>query len=342
MYEPLVSIIIPVYNVSAYLKQCLNSVITQTYQNLEILLIDDGSEDNSGKICDDFALKDKRISVFHTKNNGLSASRNVGLKKLKGTYVTFVDSDDYIDKQYIEILVEAAIKYSSSLVIGSYIKFTDKHLPQPAVNHILLEKQYIVKYSSREAISNMLYRKELSMYSHGKLYNSNLFHEICFPRGRLFEDVPVTWNIMKQIDNVIFINLPLYYYRQRDGSIINSSFSSSKMDQAYFAKSIVDEVYGDKELYKAAVSKYFFCLADLYTQVDSKHVKEKRILESELKKYSPLVKKNTENSPALKILATLGNFHVYFIRILGKAYKYYNKLKLQNQLGIALCKNIKK
>lgn len=327
MYEPLVSIIIPIYNSSEYLNQCLDSTINQTYHNLEIILVDDGSTDDSGDICEKYAKQDSRFVVIHKTNEGPSSARNIGLKKMTGEYVVFVDSDDYIDRQFIELLLSIALKYNMQLVIGSYKKFTNIYQLPLSTKRKILENN-LEKYTSREAMLNTLYRKNLTTYSPGKLYSSTLFQKIQFPEGRLYdEDVVVTWELIKKIDYLIYVNLPLYYYRQRSGSIINTSFHSRRMEQLSAARDIMAEVRHDEELYNAAVSKYFFCLTNLYAQVDNKHQKEKYILETQLKKYASLIKTNPQNRKAFRLLACIGLINVYPIRIIGKGYKLYNKLK---------------
>ena len=122
---PLVSIIVPVYNVEKYLRECLNSLVTQTYPNLEILLIDDGSKDSSGKICDEYAHAHKNFYAYHKKNTGLGLTRNYGLNLIKGDYVTFVDSDDYLDKNAISHLIAGLNDGKSDTVIGGFTKITD-------------------------------------------------------------------------------------------------------------------------------------------------------------------------------------------------------------------------
>lgn len=326
MDKPLVSVIIPVYNVSAYLPKCLDSVTAQTYRNLEIILVDDGSTDGSGEICEEYAERDGRIIVIHKENGGPSDTRNAGIERMTGSYVAFVDSDDCIDVKFIEILLMTALKYHVQLVIGAYKKFMDEFQVIETKNTVF-DSQPVHQYSAREAMLNMLYRRELPMYSHGKLYDKNLFQTVRFPKGRLYEDVAVTWETVKQVDRLIYIDTPLYYYRQRKGSIVNASFYTGKMDQAYMAKNIMDEVADDAERYQAAVSKYFFCLADLYAQIDSKHGEERRFLKSELKKYARTVQKNKENDKAIRLLAAVGKINIYFIRVLGKGYKHYNRFR---------------
>lgn len=318
--SPLVSVIIPVYNVSAYLCQCIDSVVCQTYRNLEIILVDDGSTDDSGKICDKYAKNDTRIVVIHKKNGGLSDARNTGIRTMCGQYVTFIDSDDYVDRQYIEKLVNIANLYKSDLVIGSYLKVSDSYRQKKRKKiHVKKEEQY----TSRRAKLSMLYQKELPMYAHGKLYSSLLFDNIKFPDGRLFEDMLTTWKIMCLVDKTQYIDEPLYFYRQRSDSIVHQKFSHKKMDEVFMAKEILNEVIDDEEMYKASVSRYFFSLCNMYTQVDSAGVSDKCYLEKELKKYLNIVKCDPNNNAAIRLLAFAGSLNLKFIRVLGKLYKSF-------------------
>lgn len=325
--QVLVSVIIPVYNVSKYLRRCLESVILQTYTNLEIILIDDGSTDNSGKLCDNYAQKDNRMVVIHKENGGLSDARNVGISNAHGSYITFVDSDDYIHASFIEQLVDIAIANRVQLVIGNYLKFVkDIDLKNQNKKFEINEKS-VELFSSREAKLNMLYRKKLSLYAPGKLYEKSLFETVRFPKDKSYEDVPTLWNIVNNVDKVVYVDFVLYFYRQRKGSIVNNIYSHRKMDLVYFAMQILDEVKTDDELFKAAVSIYFFSLADIYAQVDKKHKEDRFFLEKELKKCAKFVWLDKNNSNLLRIMAKLGQTNVSIIRILGKVYKVSNKLR---------------
>ena len=289
MDEPLVSVIIPVYNVKKYLGQCLDSVTGQTYKNIEIILVDDGSTDNSGEICDHYANVDCRIKVIHKENGGLADARNIGI--VCG-YKKFKDSKN----NYMEITDESWCNSNS-----------------------------IHKYTAKEAMSHMLYNKNIPMYAPGKLYDSKLFKTLRFPKGKLFEDVPTTWSVMKQVNNIVYVDSILYFYRQRIESIVNAHYSHRKMDQIYMVKDIMDEVMGNDKLYKAAVSKYYFCLADLYAQIDEKHKNDQIYLEHELKRYRNIVKDDRNNSLSLRMLAVLG-INLPLMRTIGRIYKYFKKL----------------
>lgn len=317
MENPLISIIVPVYNVSSYLEECIESILAQTYRKLEIILINDGSTDNSGEICEKYAKEDKRIIIIRQSNKGLSAARNTGLDVAKGDYISFVDSDDYIHERYIELLWKCAKEQKSDYVIGSYEKVTEKGKRAVAYR----EDIAVQRYGRRETMLAMLYRRKLSMYAHGKLYKRELYDQIRFPEGKLYEDIPTTWKIVQRISNTVYIDFPLYYYRQRPGSIVKEKYSSKKMDQVYAVRDILEETKQDKEIYQAAVCLYFFCLSDLYAQVEDRNTKEWKFLEDEIKKYRSYVIRDKKCDKTFRIMAGISYLPLCFMKMVGKKYK---------------------
>ena len=214
----LISIIVPVYNVSKYLRQCVDSIINQTYQNLEIILVDDGSPDDSGMICDEYAEKDCRIKVIHKKNGGLSDARNAGIKVANGMYICFIDSDDYVSEIFIEHLYTNAKKYDVNVSCCGFCRFFDSGKMQ----HILFEnvqREYygeeIQKYLNIDGYFNV------AVWN--KMYKKELFNSICFPVGKNSEDAFVMYRILEKADSLYYDSTELYYYRQRYGSITKSS-----------------------------------------------------------------------------------------------------------------------
>ena len=180
--EPLISIIIPVFNVERYLERCVESVLGQTYRHLEIFLVDDGSTDSSGEICEHLKKKDARIKVIHKINGGLSDARNAALDIVRGEWITFIDSDDWVEKKYVECLYEKAVKTNSQISIGSFVTTSGATRTE--------EKElYNIVMDNEEAISNLLYQKYYTTSAWGKLYKSELFDKIRFPVGKLYEDV---------------------------------------------------------------------------------------------------------------------------------------------------------
>lgn len=222
-FKELISIIIPIYNVEEYLEKCINSVINQTYKNIEIILVDDGSQDRCGMICDEYAKKDKRIKVIHKKNGGLSDARNNGIDIANGKYITFIDSDDYVSCDYVEYLYYILKKYSTRIsCCGHYVCFDKKIISKTS----LIEK----KVSKIESLKDILYDKEIDICSWGKLYDSKLFENIRFPKGKLFEDTATTYLLFDLCDNISIGNKCKYYYIMRDNSITTQIFNLKKMD----------------------------------------------------------------------------------------------------------------
>ncbi len=318
--EPLISVIIPIYNVEKYLDYCIQSVIAQDYQNLEIILIDDGSTDSSGSICDKYASKDSRIIVIHKENGGVSSARNAGINIMKGEYLACVDSDDYIRTDYISFLYKIISQDNTDMVICSYKKVVgDENFNTKTAdssNHYIFDKE--------ETKLRMISRK-LPMYPHGKLIKREIAIRMAFPVERIFEDVITCWNIMNDVNLVSYSDAKLYFYRQRPDSIINREFGPERMDQVYFAEQILDEVKDNPRLLFAAGSRCFFSAADNYSLITDKYPEEKAYLKESLKKYRKYVFKDKKAEISLKTMAFVSMFGLCFVRILGRAYKKKNQ-----------------
>lgn len=316
--NPLISVIIPVYNVEKYLDYCIKSVMAQDYRYLDIILVDDGSTDLSGKICDDYAARDKRITVIHKKNGGLSSARNVGIALIKGKYLCFIDSDDYIRSDYISKLLSYITADNTDLVCCSYKKVIGDidymAKPQKKTEHLIFDKKIFVY--------QMVSRK-IPMYAHGKLYDAKLVPYLVFPEGRVFEDVITNWQVINKIQKATFFTEQLYFYRQREESITNAEFNPSRMDQLYFSEQIFSEVNHNSDLGYAAGTRCFFSAADNYALAKKKNVNEKKYLEQAIIKYRSFVLKDSCAEINLKIMALLSFINIGFVRIMGLAYKRY-------------------
>lgn len=228
METPLISVIIPIYKVEAYIHKCIDSILIQTYINLEIFLVDDGSPDDCGKICDEYAQKDNRIKVIHKKNGGLSDARNVAIDVATGEYITFVDSDDYVSADYVETLYNLCQKYQCKVSIASFQTFQEGSKPEE-----IDKKYYEYCQSSTEAIEQMFYQEKFDNSAWAKLYHRSLFDTgIRYPKGLLYEDLPTTYLLMAGAEKVAFCNRIIYYYLLRPNSIEGSKFSPQKMDSA--------------------------------------------------------------------------------------------------------------
>ena len=194
MNEPLISVIVPVYNVEKYLPQCLDSIKNQTYTNLEIILVDDGSTDSSGIICDNAATKDKRIKVIHKENMGISHTRNIGIQNSSAELISFIDSDDYVNENYIQYLYNLLNKSKSDIAIGAHIiEYNSGNLHYKGIGKDLEES-----YSPNQVLQEILLDKNVDISVWGKLFYKSLFNNIEFPVGKKFEE-PAT--IYKVIEN---------------------------------------------------------------------------------------------------------------------------------------------
>lgn len=225
MKEPLISVIVPIYKVEKYLRQCLDSIINQSYQNLEIILVDDGSPDNSGMICDEYKKKDDRIVVIHKENGGLSDARNIGLRVMRGDYLMFVDSDDYITRDCISYLYNLSERFNADLVIGGFEKFEDE--TNIVIETSASEKDTIQRITNKEAMKNAFIN---GCAAWARLYKSNIHRSIMFPVGEINEDEAVVLSLLENCQIVVTSNRVIYKYRYRSQSITSTSWHRRKLD----------------------------------------------------------------------------------------------------------------
>ena len=217
----LISIIVPVYKVEAYLPRCVDSILAQTYKNLDIILVDDGSPDNSGKICDAYAEKDSRITVIHQANGGLSDARNAGIAVAKGAYLTFLDSDDWVPAEYTDYLYNLLKETGSAISLCNFLKTTTEELPQmtePEMVTVMKNDAILAKYIDLGDD----FHPQLVMAC-GKLFETSLFETIRFPVGRLHEDEFTTYKLFHFAAQSVISKKQLYYYWQREDSIMGAA-----------------------------------------------------------------------------------------------------------------------
>ncbi len=220
MENELISIIVPIYNVENYLRQCLDSLINQTYKNLEIIVINDGSTDNSGVICQEYAQKDNRIIYIEKENGGQSEARNMGLDRMTGSYVTFVDSDDWVEPNYIEVLYKKLLEYCADIAVGNYYSYDEQE--GVFYFHIFGDSYYEKVYDNVSIFENLYESKQMKNFAlicvAGKLYKAGLFEDLRFEVGKLGEDGYLNQKLYLLAKSTIYLNAGLYAYRQREGS----------------------------------------------------------------------------------------------------------------------------
>lgn len=269
-----VTVIIPVYNVELYLEEAVKSVIDQTYKNLEIILVDDGSTDDSGAICDIYKEKDSRIIVLHDKNEGLSEARNRGIRIASGEYICFLDSDDYFDTTFVQKMMESVNMTNADLAICQLWKIypDGKKTGLKTNNHYLL-------LNRNEAFELMFTESgHIGVYAVNKMYKTELFSDISYPYAKYFEDSGTTYKLVGKSRKIVYYQEPLYYYRvNRPGSIL---FDKKKLDRFFDKCDFLDameEYFTDYDLSvrDAFMSKYMSDIMGIlescvvYSQVDS-------------------------------------------------------------------------
>lgn len=234
MKGELVSIIVPIYKVDQYLERCVDSIINQTYANIEIILVDDGSPDKCPILCDNYAKKDSRVKVIHKKNGGLSDARNAGLNIASGDYIAFVDSDDWIETDFVENLYRNAKKENADISIIGVTLVWDKG----GKKRLSYEEGYYI-FDKENAIRELLVQQKFSCMVCQKLYKKYIFDEVRFPVGKLYEDVAISLSTFLKAEKVVVFGKSGYNYYQRSNSIVNSCFDIRKLDFLSYCQDII-------------------------------------------------------------------------------------------------------
>ena len=220
MENELISIIVPIYNVENYLRMCLDSIQNQTYKNFECLLINDGSPDNSAEICREYAAKDSRFRYFEKENGGVSSARNLGMKCANGDYITFVDPDDWLDPDYLEILYLKMMEYDADVAIATYKKYSVSD--RCYYFHVLDQDYYEKIYTGDELLAELPYRESFDStfnVSWGKLFKRSLLYSLVFNEQRVMgEDLEFNFKVFLRLNKCLYIHKPLYNLRRHDSS----------------------------------------------------------------------------------------------------------------------------
>lgn len=323
MSEKLISIIIPTYNVEKYLDRCVNSVINQTYSNIEIVLVDDGSTDNSGVICDKYMKCDQRVKVIHKKNEGVAEARNVGLDNSNGEYVTFVDSDDYVPSDYVEYLYEilSLNKATISCCNFEYIYENSNQTIKSKNN-----KEIIVTYSNKEALEDLLYQRNIDTSPWGKLYRKEVFKNIRFPIGKIYEDFGTIYKVVSSAEKVVYSNQKKYYYLIRKDSTTGRSFSSKDFDMIELSKNLEKDIVTRYPEMKSAINSRIINM-DFYfiRRMRRDEFKEEYDnIVSDIKKR----RKNLLKDKKIKLKTRIGIYISYInIRLIKYVYNFAKKIK---------------
>ncbi|WP_051227040.1 glycosyltransferase family 2 protein [Butyrivibrio sp. MC2013] len=284
--EMLVSVIVPVYKVEKYLEKCIDSILSQSYKKLEIILVDDGSPDKSGVICDKYSKIDNRIKVIHKENGGLSDARNVGIEHSTGDVLSFIDSDDCVSDKFVECLLGAMITTGADIASTDYniIRFKDDQ-----EDKICFDETYdgsnVDLVNAHTALELLLYQR-IPNGAPFRLYNRNIFHNIRFPKGILFEDAAIMYKVFIGAKKIAVVHDKIYAYRVRCDGIIRSQFSDKKMVVIPMTKQLyIDVINYDINLKQAASSRAFSQNYHVLLQVPNEDKESQKKLFKEIKKY---------------------------------------------------------
>ena len=311
--DSLISVIVPIYNVEKYLDRCVDSIINQTYKNLEIILVDDGSPDNCPKMCDDYAKIDSRIKVVHKENGGLSDARNAGMKVATGEYVSFIDSDDYISLDFYETLLETIVDNDSDIVECGVVKFyEDNNFDEYS------DDLKVTNYDTLYALDGLINENPFKQHVWNKLYKSNIVLDIPYAVGKLNEDEFWTYQIFGKAKKVTRINKTMYYYFQRGSSIMGNGYNIRRLDalegkmnrQAYIEKNFPNLATKAKvDLYGSCMFAYQSVLKFMSSKDKKKAIKIIKDYKNRCKLTTDEINSITDSSRKYYKLAKL-NFYL--------------------------------
>ncbi len=277
MDQPLISVIVPVYNAELYLKKCVDSIRNQTYKNLEIILVNDGSPDHCGEMCDEMAKEDARIRVFHKENGGQSSARNLGLDNMTGAYVGFVDSDDWIEPNMYQTLYELICQHNAQIsACGCYLDYSDGQFSFFNTNYP--QENQTVIYSMMQALEESFHNKRITYSPCDKLYHASIFADLRFTEGRIYEDMEIIPKCIERTQCVAYFPTPLYHYYFTDSSTIRGTFNPKRLAEADVALAkMADYKIRHPHLYELAQLEYRrICLNIIYRATGVASCNERR------------------------------------------------------------------
>ena len=316
MSDDLVSVLIAVYNTEEYLQRCVASIVNQSYYLIEIIIVNDGSTDNSATICEQLSEEDNRIKVIHQPNGGLSAARNTGIDNASGNYIVFIDSDDYVERDHIRNLYNLVTENEADISITDYI-MEFENTGKRRKKKILTNKAIIM--DREEAIEDFLYQKHFTTAIWGRLFKRTLFDDVSFPLGRTAQDVGVMYKLIDKANKVVFQSIPDYIYVQRDTSTVYSRINDRERDSLSLSeemRSFIILKYPGLE--SAVISRCFsintlalmrFPFKELYNENHS-------AVRSNIKKYRSSVLKDSKARLRNRGCALLSYFGLWVLKLL--------------------------
>ena len=303
-----ISVIIPVYNVAKYLPKCIDSVLNQTYKNLEIILVDDGSTDESGKISDEYSYKDNRVKVIHKKNGGPGDARNTGIKEATGKYIGFIDSDDFIETDMYEILLKTLYDYDADIVQCALYRITE--------NNIILPKYYsgtVEQFDVTSALEEFIRKRKFNNNIFNKIYKKDLIQGNEYPVDVYSGDVVFNYKIFARAQKLVSIEIPKYYYVKRKESIVGSLAYLEKMDGFYVYLGRLEFIYKNfPSLSNLALERFYKYLIKIYIKI-----KENEYIDKDKKKRNLIKNYITTNYRSLMSNPLINRKHKMLLKILN-------------------------
>jgi glycosyltransferase involved in cell wall biosynthesis len=326
-----VSVVVPIYKVEKYLNRCIDSILSQTYKNIEVILVNDGSPDRCGSIAEEYAAIDSRVKVIHKENGGLSDARNAGMELVTGNYTMFVDSDDWLVPSAIDMLITTCKRYKADVVQSAFyydyedhLLFDHKHYSQKGTPVILNRDSLMYELVKNERVKN---------FAWGKLYKTRILQGIPFKKGVLFEDVFWAHQVMNRVKKFVLINQPLYFYVQRSDSIV-ASYTPRNLDileglkerhkfieENY--KELVDESF--KIILKTSLIHYNLLILNWRKDKRGSYRKEIR---DYIRKNSAKFKKAVEQDKFLKTQLTMFLLHPILNIVFSAVKKFLRQMKI--------------
>src|SRR5690625_1112097 len=309
--KPAISIIVPVYNIEAHIRKCLDSILNQTFTDFEVIVINDGSTDQSGEICEEYAKLDKRVKVIHQGKKGVSAARNAGVNHATGNFIGFVDGDDYIEKNMYKNLYEACTEMGSEISVCKL----GREIKGEMINEI--HEYYTLEMNNEEAMTELfkcvLYRFSLC----NKLFSKRCFEAITFPVGRIHEDLATTYKLFASAEKVVYLNFIGYIYVKRKESILTKSYYEKRLD-AFIGWDEIIEFMRQKypQLFNIVNCCFTYSCVDhsyyILNQVQDKRQRNEYLnyIQSSIRNYYDETKKNTTLSFHYKFIITLINYNI--------------------------------
>lgn len=315
----LISVIVPVYNVEEYLEACVDSILAQTYENLEIILVDDGSTDQSGAVCDRYAGQDRRVVVEHVENGGQSYARNLGIARATGDWITFVDSDDVIAQGMIENLHDLAARYSCRMAVCGLRKFahTDAFMEQDFVT-----ANVGVVMNRQQALYELLYQKQLETGVWAKLYRRELFAKIQFPVGMIYEDLATLYKILEDCEQIVITDAGFYGYRIRQDSTMHQTASPKMLSCIPVSRQLYTDICErHPDLQRAAASRAFSVNRCVYLNLDRGQIDERKKVFREMTRYRRTVISDPDARVRERIMAGISYLGPAVLHVFSGLYK---------------------